>query len=394
MPMTAEAILEAMEALITVAREDEDRPLTDDEAERYEALESQLQAVQRSAQIAARDVAYRSAVHPGIHVATAQHDDTLDRAFDSYLRTGQQNQDLVELRAQGEAVGSEGGFLVPPGFRDVLIERMLAFGGLANEVETLSTSTGQSLEWPTNDDTANAGEIVAEGGTFASGADLVFGTATLGAYKYGAGGASNVPVRVSMELLQDSAFDVAGFLARALGTRIGRAQAVHWVRGTGTGQPLGILTTTTNESVDVSLVVDFDDLTDTMARLDPDYISNAVWAFNNATLWQIRQLVDGQSRPLWLPNAESGMTDLPGGTLLGHRVVIDQAFNSVAANTNRIAVFGDLRQAYVIRRVLDVTVIVDPFTRAANGQTQFHAWARADGTIQQRNAYVTLANIA
>lgn len=394
MAMSVDQILEAMEALVAAAREEDDRPLTEEEAERYEQLEGQLQAMRRTEQIAARDAAYRSAVHPGIHVATTHVDDTLERAFESYLRTGQQNQDLVELRAQSEGVGAEGGFLVPPGFRQVLIERLLSFGGLAAEVESISTATGNSIEWPTIDDTANQGEIVAEGGTFAAGADLVFGTETLGAFKYGAGGAGNVPVRVSMELLQDSAFDVQGFLARALGTRIGRAQAVHWVRGTGVGQPEGILTTTTDESLDVSLVVDFDDLTDTMARLDPEYIPNAVWAFNNATLWAIRQIVDGNSRPLWLPTNESGMTTVPGGTLLGHRVVIDQAYNSIGANTNRIATFGDLRQAYVIRRVLDVTIVVDPFTRAANGQTQFHAWARADGKIQQRNAYVTLANVA
>src|SRR3546814_15198662 len=90
------------------------------------------------------------------------------------------------------------------------------------------------MEWPTVDDTGNVGEIVAEGGTFASGADIVFGTASLGAYKYMAGGGSNAPLRVSFELAQDAAFDVEGLVSRKLGERIGRLQSTHL--GTGPGR--------------------------------------------------------------------------------------------------------------------------------------------------------------
>lgn len=123
-----------------------------------------------------------------VHVAAPKEDDTLERAFTAYLRTGQANADLTELRAQSEGTPSAGGYTVPDGFRTKIIDRMKAFGGIANVAETINTETGQSLEWPTVDDTANVGEIVAEGGTFASGADLTFGTASLGAYTYTAGG--------------------------------------------------------------------------------------------------------------------------------------------------------------------------------------------------------------
>ncbi len=71
---------------------------------------------------------------------------------------------------------------MPDGFRKKLVDRMKAFGGLANVVETVTTSTATRCRGRPSTTPRNSGEIVAEGGTFSSGADLVFGTASLGAY--------------------------------------------------------------------------------------------------------------------------------------------------------------------------------------------------------------------
>ena len=40
---------------------------------------------------------------------------------------------MSQLRnAQGEGAGSTGGFLVPPGFRQKLVDRLKAYGGVAS----------------------------------------------------------------------------------------------------------------------------------------------------------------------------------------------------------------------------------------------------------------------
>lgn len=393
MAMTVEELLEAMRGLVAAA-EDSGEPMSEEEMSRYEELERELAVAQRSSEIQKRQAAYEAPRVNFIKTATPKGDDTLERAFDHYMRTGQVNQDIVELRAQGTGVGSEGGFLVPPGFRQKLVERMVAFGGLANEAETITTDSGNPLEWPTVDDTANSGAIVAEGGSPASGADLVFGQKTLNAHKYMSVGTGGNPLRVNVELLQDAAFDIAGFVAKALGTRIARAMATDFITGNGVGEPEGITNPAHDESVDTNDTVDFDDLLDTMSLLDPEYVPGAKWMFNNATLYALRGLVDGQSRPLWLPEAQSGIHTLPGGVLLGHPVVIDQAMPSQTADNAKFLVFGDLREAYVIRKVKDVQLVVDPYSRASNGQVQYTAWARADGCINNKNAYVILRNIS
>jgi HK97 family phage major capsid protein len=392
--MTTEEIMEALRGILDGA---EGRDLTDEEVERYEALEGQLQATQRSEQVRARHRAYETIPAHAVHVAAAKTDDTLERAFDAYLRTGRENADLVELRAQSVGSDPGGGYTVPDGFRMKLVDRMKAFGGLANVVEEITTATGGPLEWPTLDDTGNVGEIVAEAGTFAAGADMTFGIATLSSYKYMAGGASNLPLRVSFELLQDSAFDVQGLVSAKLGERIARIQAQHIVRGTGIGQPLGIATGLTGvEIANDTAGITYDDLVDFTHSVDPAYRAGARWAFNDNTLAYMKKMKDADGNPLWRPDTADMATGTGGGTLLGYPVTIDQAFLDFDADSNTVnwGVFGDLREGYVIRRVRDITLIVNPWTRAANGQVEFSAWARMDATQQNIHAYRALTGEA
>lgn len=388
--MTVEEILAALQAIVDGATNPDgaERALTDEEANRYAELEGQLEMTKRTAEIRSRQKAYTAPVRSDLHVAVAVADGALerqDRAFETYLRTGDAPPELAEFRAQSEGTNSAGGYLVPPGFRAKLVERMKQFGGIANKAEIFTTAEGNLVNYPTVDDTANVGEIVAEGGTFASGADFVFATRTLSAFKYMAGGAGNLPLKVSWELLQDSAFDVPSFVARKLGERIARLQAVHWATGTGTGQPQGLVTPLTTGGTIGTLA--YADLVATILLLDPAYRPGASWLMNDATYGSIMALVDTTGRPLINGQDASIEGHLGGGQLLGYPVVIDQAMPSKATAAKFLA-FGDIGEAYVIRRVKDVTLVTLNELYAANGQTGFMAWARADGAVQNVNAMV------
>lgn len=395
-PLTVEDIVAALQDIIDAA---EGRPLSDEEVQRYESLEVQLRNAQRSVEIRSRQQAYTAPVNGGlataVHVGTARRDDTLERAFDSYIRTGRENADLVELRAQGTSPDTAGGFLVPETMRNKIVDRLKAFGGLATAVEEIVTSSGEPLRWPTLDDTANAGVIAPENTAPASGgADLVFGEKVLGAFKYVAPGAGNLPLRVSVELLQDSAFDVQGLVTRKLGERIGRRQAVDWVTGNGTTEPFGI-DTGTAVAVDTfdAAAPTYDELVDAVHQVDPAYRMNAVWSFNDATMAMVEKVLDANGRPLLNPAAEGIATGPHTTTLLGYPVVIDQAWPTYTdAAATKWGVFGDLRSGYVIRRVKDLTLIVNPYSRANEGQVEYTLWARADGVPQDTAAYRVLVN--
>lgn len=392
--MTIEEILAKLQEIADLG---ESRSLTEEEVAQYEELESQLKAAQKTQELRSRQAAYQApnaSLAAAVNVATPKQDDALERAFTAYLRTGQANADLTELRAQSEGTPSAGGYTVPDGFRTKIIDRMKAFGGIANVAETINTETGQSLEWPTVDDTANVGEIVAEGGTFASGADLTFGTASLGAYTYTAGGAGNNPLRVSIELLQDSAFDIESFVARKLGERVARLQSTHLVTGSGTGQPKGLVHGKTGvELADDTDGVTYDDLITFIHSVDPSYRNGAVWAFNDQSLAAIKKIKDSHGDPIWRPADADMATSTGGGVLLGYPVVVDQAFADIDVDNNTVnwGAFGNLKEGYVIRRVRDIQLIVDPITRmASNREVQYAVYARMDAVPQNSHAYIAL----
>lgn len=393
---TIEDIHAQLQGIVDAA---EGRSFTDDEVGRYEALEGELEQVRRSTEIRARQTAYNMPA-PGLMspVAAPKPDDGLDKAFEAYLRTGQPNADISGLRVtneQSEGVSTAGGYTVPSGFRQKLVEVRKAFGGLAAEVDTFDTGDGRPIDYPSLDDTANQGAITAEGAAVSSGADLAFGTIALGAYKYtSAGAGSNLPLRVSVELLQDSAFDVAGLVARKLGERIARKQAAHWTTGTGAGEPLGIVASslTADNDLDTADTVDYDDLMDTYDLLDAAYEPNAKWLMKKNTWSQIRSILDTAGRPI-VQDSTEGISGAPRKMLLGFPVVIDEGMPTLSSAADGLCIaFGDLREAYVIRRVSQLAVVVNPYSRASFGQVEYTAWERADGTIQNRSAYKIVRN--
>lgn len=396
---TIEEITAAMTALVDGAA---DRSLTDDEVTNYETLEQELAGVQRDQAVRARNQAYNTVRIPAGVPRTRSADpdapSELDVAFTNYLRTGVPNQDIAGLHvsnAQGEGTSAGGGYLVPSGFRQKLVEVRKAFGGFSANVETLGTDSGAPLEYPTNDDTANEGDITAESAAIASGADLVFGTVTLGAYKYtSAGAGTNLPLRVPVELIQDAGFDIEGLVARKLGQRIARKQATHWVTGTGVGQPKGIVAAslTSDRDLDTADTPDYEDLVEFQDLLDEEYDGNAKWLMEKATWTLLRLIVDLNGRPI-VQSSTEGISGRPERMLLGKPVIIDEAMPTLssAADTYAIA-YGDFREAYIIRRVSNLVVVVNPYTRAANGEVEYSAWERADGNIQNRSAYKILQN--
>lgn len=393
---TIEEITAAMSALVDGAA---GRSLTDEEIAEYEALETELKNVQRDGEVRARNAAYNVVRVPaGVPTPGGPAADTYEAAFGNYLRTGKVNADLEKgpLNAQSEGVPSEGGYLVPAGFRRKLIERVKAFGGLGAVVERYDTGNGNPVEWPTIDDTGNVGEIVQEGNTFSAGADVVFGTNSLGAYSYVAGGGASTPLRLSKELIQDAAFDLEALLARLLGDRIARIQAAHWATGSGVSAPLGLITGKTPVQNVVNTGITYNALVNAIHSVDPLYRGNARWAFNDLTMGEIEKIVDSHGDPIFRGKGENLALGFNEDTVLGYPVTIDQAVPNLVANspTTVWGAFGDFKQGYVIRDVKNVELLVNPYTRMANRQIEFTAWARADGTQQDTNAYVTLSGKA
>lgn len=321
----------------------------------------------------------------------ARHDEAYKGAFSAFMRHGvdrldpEQRQLMManfdqspEMRAQATTSGSVGGFLIPPGYRAVMTEAMKAYGGLINYANVINTATGAPLQWPTNNDTSNVGAILAENATISAG-DVALGTKTIGAYVY----TSNL-VLVSLQLLQDSVFDLDTWLPRKLGERIGRIVSTHLISGNGTTQPEGIAT---NATVGVTgaagFGITYDNIIDLEHSVDPAYRASgrARFLFNDGTLAILRKLKDTQGRPLWLPVPVPGMP----ATINGVQYTIDQGVAAPGASTKSI-LFGDFHAAYIVRQVLDTQMVRLSERYADALQVGFFGFTRLDAKADDANA--------
>ncbi|MFJ2178893.1 phage major capsid protein [Streptomyces sp. NPDC087851] len=309
-------------------------------------------------------------------------------AFGIYLRGGmdrlspdQRNlmmDNEVDLRAMGAGIDTAGGFTVPDEFRNIMTETMKAFGGLLGLADVIPTGTGADLKWPTNDDVDNEGEILGENQP-AGEQDLKVGGKTLKAHIF-----SSKQVKLSMALLQDSAFPLEAWVPKKLGERIGRRAARAWTTGTGVDQPEGLTTGAIVGKVGAngqttSLV--YDDLVDIEHSVDSAYRAGAQYLMHDLTLKVIRKLKDGDGRPLWQPIPAPGFPS----TINGFSYTIDNSMPIPAANAKTIA-FGDFKAGYVIRQVAAVQTLRLVERYAEYLQVAFLGFSRMDGMIQDSSA--------
>lgn len=390
--MNMEELLAALKALIESA-EAEDRPLSEEEEERAADLTKKIEAFKKTAQFRSLYDAYVTPVRTDLHVNVAAPEDTPElRSMIHYMRTGEYDAHAIETRALVKGTTTAGGFLVPTTTQAKITERLKAFGGLLEEAERITTDSGEPINWATEDDTDNEGEIVAEGAAAAGGADKVFGQTILGAFKYEATGAGGLPMKVSWELLEDSPINLEDHIANNFARRIARKLAVDLLVGDGTGEPEGLFfaQTAMDEVTANAAGPTYAELLGAVAALDPEYRQNAKWLMNDATWVGILGMTDEAGRPLILPQAQSGIQGGVPLQLLGYPVVIDQGAPAIGDQAKFIA-FGDLRESYIVRQVNGFHLLRLNELYAVNGFVGFLGWARYDGRVQNLNSYVVLA---
>lgn len=321
---------------------------------------------------------------------TLSVDERRGQAFNAFLRNGltnltpEERQALNEMRAQGVGVNDHGGYTVPKEMQARIVEQMKAYGGIASVAQILTTSDGRTIEWITADGTTEEGELIGEN-TAATEADTLFGIANLGAKKL-----SSKIIRVSNELLQDSAINIESYLADRIAQRIGRAEAKYLIQGTGAGtpaQPKGLAASVTGTTqAKTAGKVDWLDVNALLHSLDPAYrnVGNSRLAFNDNTLKLLKEMVDGQNRPLWLPD----VAGVAPSTILGKQYVIDQGIADISKDAKFIY-FGDFNR-FVVRRVAYMTLkrLVERY--AEFDQTAFLAFHRFDCVLEDTSAIKAL----
>lgn len=309
----------------------------------------------------------------------------LDQAQLHGMRS-RQNEDIraamnmpAVMGAMSTTTAGEGGYTVATEYARSVEQAMKAYGGMLQAGDDFRTSTGATMNFPTNDPTAEVGEIVGQNAAV-TGADTTFGNIALDVYKY-----SSKKIALPFELVQDSMIDMEAFIQDILAMRLGRITNTHFTTGDGTSKPYGIVTGATlgkTGTTGQTATVIYDDLVDLEHSVNSAYRSmpGVAYMMADSSVKVIRKIKDGQARPIFVPGYEVGP---PGGApdrLMGRPIIVNDDVAAMAANAKSI-LFGAFKK-YKIRRVMDLTMFrMTDSAFTLNGQVGFVAFQRMGGRL-------------
>ncbi|MDA8585733.1 phage major capsid protein [Rhodobacteraceae bacterium] len=307
------------------------------------------------------------------------------KAFAAYLRTGE-DEGLrglnIEEKALSTAVSAEGGYLVDPETSASVQSVLRSASSLrqvakvvnveATSYDVLIDSTEAGAGWAS--ETANLTETA---------------TPTIDRISIPLHELSALP-KISQRLLDDSAFDIEGWLSERIADTFARSEAAAFISGDGADKPVGFLTHSTVDNdnwawgslgyVPTGTEGGFngtnpgDGLINLVYGLGARYRANASFILNSKTAGVIRRIKDAEGRFLWSDGLSAGEP----ARLLGYPVVISEDMPDIADGSLSVA-FGDFGAGYTIAERPDLRILRDPFS--AKPHVLFYATKRVGGDV-------------
>lgn len=286
------------------------------------------------------------------------------------LRTNFKNVNNVMQKS----VGSGGGYLVPTEWDSSLITILKEENVFRQLAKTMTTLGEYKFNIPNDDDDAF---LVDEGQPIPEHTPTLK-QKSLSAYKIAKS------VKVSNELLEDSAFDIESFILDSAGKALARKEEDFFINGKGNNQPTGILTTATDNSnmtlTTAGANLAPDDILELVSKLPRSYRKNAAFLINDATLASIRKFKDANQAYIWQPNYQAGEPD----RLLGYPVYSSIYMPTIAAGAQILA-FGDFSSYYIGDRGTRTFQQLNELY-APNFMTGYIMVERVDGVLADDNA--------
>ncbi len=362
-----------------------------EDAATYERMEQEVidlgHAIEREERAAELERELSASVSPDLASRPEQRKDTkIGTASDTYRDAfwkqmrdmERRNADVRNALQVGEL--SEGGYTVPDEFEHILVQALEEENIMRGLVHVITTSSGDR-KIPLVTSKGSASWVEEEAAIPES--DDAFGQITLSAHKVGS------MIRISEELLHDSAFDLAGYITNEFARRVGAAEEEAIISGNGTHKPTGLLHATlgaeTGVTAAAAAAITADELIDLQHSLKAGYRRKAAYIMNDATIKLLRKLKDGNGQFLWQPGLLLGQPD----TLLNQKVLTSNYMPLPAAG-NKAILYGDYsyywladREGRSLQRLNELY--------AANDQVGFKITQRVDGRLILREAVKCLS---
>lgn len=338
-----------------------------DKADKAVGSEERFEEIERNQ--AAQQIESRTATP----ATESKQQDEYRSAFHDYLlrgTTGISAESRVLFEQRAGITGLTAGVIVPATLADSIEVALKAYGGMFEAGTILSTSKGGDLIMPTVNNTDAKATVVAEYNQSTKSAPS-FGSETLKAYTY------RTPiVPVSLELLQDSAFDLESLLSNLLTESFGRGINEDLTVGSGTGKPKGIVNWAHPCPVNPSAGgISLDALIELIKGVDSSYAQRGKFMFNRNTFYSLVKIKDSTGRYIWQEGAKDGTL----ATLFGKSYILNDDIDDVGAGKTSV-LFGDFSK-YKIRMVKSFRVIRLNELLAEYLSIGLFGFARMDGIL-------------
>lgn len=304
------------------------------------------------------------------------------KAFVSFLRRGVERISPDEVKALTVSTDANGGYLAPEEFGSELIKLLSEYSPIrqyarvvqisAAEIKYPRRVAGTAATW-----TAEIADRTESGMTFEQVTLTPYELATF--------------TDVSNQLLEDNAYGLEAELLADFAESFGKTEGLAFVKGTGAGQPRGIMVAANGiPEIKTGVAAAFpasnpaDVIIEMYHKIATTYAQSGVWLMNRNTLSVIRQWKDTTGRYLVLDPITVG----GASTLLGRPIVEMPDMDNIGAGTAPI-LFGDMSGYRIVDRI-GLSTLRDPFTIAAKGQVRFHARKRVGADLTHPDRFIKL----
>jgi HK97 family phage major capsid protein len=261
---------------------------------------------------------------------------------------------------------AEGGYLVPVEFERRIVTGLEEANVIRSISKVITTAAERKIPIAA---THSIARWTAENAAIQE-SQPTFAQKTIDAYKL-----TNL-IKVSMELLQDSMFDLESYIAAEFARAFGVAEEEAFCIGTGKEQPTGIFTEQGGTvGVTAGATINTDSLIDLVYALKSPYRRNAKFLMRDITVSSIRKLKDANGQYLWQPSVQAGQPD----RLLGYPLYTSPYVPLVEADSLPVA-FGDFSNYWIADRMGRTMQRLNELF-AGNGQIGFIAAQRVDAKV-------------
>lgn len=313
----------------------------------------------------------------GADTAGAPH----QKAFQAYLRSGDEDglRGLeMDAKSLSGAVNSDGGYLLDPQTADG-VKSVLNATASVRSIASVVNVEATTYDVLIDHSDVGAGWATEQASVAESDTPQI-DRITIPLHELSA-----LP-KASQRLLDDSAFDIEGWLAGRIADKFSRAEAAAFVSGDGVDKPKGFLAHSMVPQyawtwgalgyVPTGLEGDTTAgaIVDVVYALGAQYRAGASFVMNSKTAGLVRKLKDNDGRFMWSDGLAAGQP----ATLMGYPVLVAEDMPDADSNGAAIA-FGNFAAGYTIAERPDLRVLRDPFS--AKPHVLFYATKRVGGDV-------------